>query len=368
MKGTEEYLGQIASCTDCDLCTGVCAFSVVGEKELYSPKHKIAQLEKIANGEELSQDEYDTVYLCTRCGVCNDVCPVDIDLAGIIQHERGLLTRQGREPEKTAHIANNILTSYNPKGEKNEHRNDLWITEDLKLDPESKIAYMAGCWIAFKNVDIARDTVRILNACGITPRAIEEERCCGLFLVDNGYLDEMKEYAKSFTDYLESLGIEKIITSCPGCYIILGKAYESLYRKPSYEVVHAMDVFEQLYDDGKMKIKKQHGIVSLKDACPMKDMFDVPRKLLGAMGKDVQEIKGETTFCCGAPAGAKPNYPELSGKIGKVSLDRSSNTDTMVTYCSFCKHHFDGIKDAEGITSPEVKDIASVLWECLDKT
>jgi hypothetical protein len=40
----------------------------------------------------------------------------------------------------------------------------------------------------------------------------------------------------------------------------------------------------------------------------------------------------------------------------------------MVTYCSFCKHHFDGIKDAEGITSPEVKDIASVLWECLDKT
>ena len=367
MTKTDRYLEQIATCTDCDLCTDVCAFSVVGKREEYSPKTKIAQLEKIANNEELTQDEYDSVYLCTRCAVCNDVCPEDIDLAGIIQHERGLLTKQGREPEKTAHIANNILTAYNPKGVENDNRNDLWITDDLRLDPTGKTAYMAGCWIALKNVDIARDTVRILNACGIEPRAIEGERCCGLFLVDNGYLDEMKVYAKEFTDYLESLGIEKIITSCPGCYIILGKAYETLYRKPKYEVVHALDVFEQLYEEGKIRFKDSPETVSLKDACPMKDMFDIPRKLLRAMGKDVQEIKDDTTFCCGAPAGAKPNYPELSGKIGKVSLDRGSNTDTMVTYCSFCKHHLDGIKEAEGIKGPEVLDIANVLWNSMER-
>ncbi len=367
MTKLEAYLDQLSLCSECGNCTDACVFSVMGDNELYSPHHKIAQLEKIAKNEALTKDEYDTVYLCSRCGVCNDVCSEGIDLMGIIQYERGLLAKQGREPEKTTHISHNIMTSYNPKGVENDNRNDLWITDDLRLSPNGKTAYMAGCWVALKNVEIARDTVRILNACGIEPRAIEGERCCGLFLVDNGHIDEMKAYAKSYTDYLESLGIEKIITSCPACYHIMGKAYASLYRKPSYEVVHVLEVFKQLYDEGKITFKKGSGSVSLKDACPMKEMFDIPRALLKSAGKDVQEIKGETVFCCGAPAGAKPNYPELSEKIGKVSLERSSNTDTLVTYCAFCKHHFDGIKDKHDIPSPVVKDISSVIWECMER-
>ena len=360
-------LSQIATCLQCNDCGAMCPFSVVTGNDAYSPQNKILQLEPLMKGEVLSPEGYDAVYLCSRCGACNDACPAGIDIMAIIQCERGLLQEQEREPQKTTHISHNILTAYNPKGAPNDNRNDLWITEDMVLSPDSTTAYMAGCWIALKNVSIAHDTMKILNACGITPRAIEGERCCGLFLIDNGHLDDMRAYAKEYTEYLEALGIKTIITSCPACYKVLGTEYEALFRKPAFEVKHVLQVYKELYDSGKLSFEPQSGTVALRDACPLKDLFDIPRELLAAAGYEVKEIKNEHVFCCGAPAGAKPNYPEISGAIGKVSLERSKGSDAIATYCSFCKHHLDGIKESEGEEGIPVEDIASLLVKAMKR-
>jgi len=360
------FLDEVNKCTECGECGRICPISFVSDKEIYTPDNKIRQLEKIEKNEELTQDEYDTVYLCSRCGACNDVCPEGIDIYGIIQYERKLLADQGREPDKTKHISNNIFTKYNPKGMDIPDRLALWGADDLEFSEDSDMAYMAGCWVTLKNVSIAQDTVRILNACGIRPKVLDGERCCGLFMIDNGHMEDIKKYAKEYTDYIESQGVKKLLVSCPACYNVMKNMYSELYREPKYEVISAVDLFKQLYDEGKIKLKKSSGKVSIRDACPLKDIFDKPRELLNAMGYEIDEPFDGEVFCCGAPAGVKPNYPEISNAIGKVLLDRAKGNDCIVSYCPFCLYHIDSIKESENIDMPTL-DLANLIWKNMEK-
>ncbi|MBN1786059.1 MAG: (Fe-S)-binding protein [Candidatus Methanofastidiosa archaeon] len=360
------YLDQVNKCTDCGECGLICPICHVSDKGIYSPDNKIRQLGKIERNEELTKDELDTVYLCSRCGACNYVCPEDIDINGIIQYERSLIAKQKREPEKTSHIANNIITRFNPKGMDVPNMASMWVAEDLKFSEDSKLAYMAGCWVALKNVEIAQDTVRILNACGIRPKTLEKERCCGLFVIDNGHFDEIRRYAKEYTDYIESQGVEVLLVSCPACYDVMKNVYPELYRKPKYRVVSALEMFKDLYDQGKIKFDRTKGKVSMRDACPMKDVFSIPRELIGAMGYEIIEPFDGKIFCCGAPAGVKPNYPEISNAIGRITFEKSKDAEMIVSYCSFCKHHLDTISEADGSGLPVI-DLSSVIWKNMRK-
>jgi glycerol-3-phosphate dehydrogenase subunit C len=358
---------QVNECTECGECNLICPICAVDDRAVFDPEHKIKLLKKVEDNEPLSQEEIDSIYLCTRCGACNDVCPVDIDISGIVQYERSLLAKQGREPEKTTHITNNILTKYNPKGLDNEDRASLWATEDLQFSDTDPVGYMAGCWVAFKNAHIAQDTVRLLNECGVTPRLIPDERCCGLFVIDNGHLEEAREYAKSYTDYLESLGIKRLLVSCPSCYNVLANMYPDLYREPKYEVVHTIEFFKELYDAGKLEFnKKEEGRVMLKNACSLKGQFDKAQELLEAAGYEVFDPFDQKVFCCGAPAGVKPNYPEISNAIGRFALDKREDAMCVATYCPFCMHHFDGVREAHQIETP-IEDLASLLWKSMKK-
>jgi glycerol-3-phosphate dehydrogenase subunit C len=332
---------------------------------MFTPENKIKILGKIETNEPLTQGELDSIYLCTRCGACNDMCPMDIDIAGIVQHCRSLLAKQGREPEKTTHIARNIMTKYNPQGLEEEDRCALWVTDDLRLSDESSTAYMAGCWVAFKNVQIAQDTVRLLNACDVTPRIVPEERCCGLFLIDNGHLDEAREYAREYTEYLESLGFEQLLVSCPGCYNVLNNIYPELYRAPKYKIVQTIEYFKELHDRGILELGNAGRTVMIKDTCHMKEQFDNARALLKAAGYEILDPFEKSRFCCGAPAGMKPNYPEISNAVGKYSLDRIGDAECVATYCPFCMHHFDGVREAYDM-KVSIEDIASLLLHSMD--
>jgi len=358
----DPYQTAVDSCIDCGKCGEVCPISMVSDNPIYTPDSKIKLLSKIAGGEELEKDEFDTIYLCTRCGVCDDVCPEDIPISDIIQHERELLAKQGREPERTKHIVSNILEKKNPGGFDNSKRMD-WITEDLKLSKDSDIGYMAGCWVAFKHPEIAQATIRVLNSCGIEPRIMEEEQCCGLFVIDNGHLDEAREHAKNYVDYIESLGIKQLIVSCPACYGVLKFQYPKLYRNTKFEVLASIEVFKKLIEEGKLKPKQIDGMATLKDACPLRHMYDVPRSILASMGVEMKEMFNKQTICCGAPAGVKPNYPEIADAIGMLHLQKASEMSSlMVTYCPFCQYHLEGVSQKSDVKVP-MKDIAVLLEE-----
>lgn len=360
----DPYQELVDSCIDCGKCGETCPICMVRDNPVYTPDSKIKLLAKLAAGEELEKDEFDSIYLCMRCGACDDVCPVNIPLMKIIQHERELIVKQGKEPEHTKRIVSNLLEKKNPGGFENSQRFS-WITDDLRLSKKSDIAYMTGCWVAFKHPEIAQATVRVLNSCGIEPMVLEEERCCGLFIIDNGHLDEAREYAKNYVNYIESLGVKKLLLSCPACYGVLKFYYAELYREPKFEVLMTMELFKDLIEEGKLQPKKTKATVSVKDGCPLKHMYDVPRDILTSMGMDIAEIYNKKTLCCGAPAGVKPNYPDIADAIGMLSLKKAKEiSELMVTYCPFCLYHLEWVNEKYEVNVP-MKDIANILEESI---
>lgn len=359
----DEDLLAIDYCIDCGKCYDVCHISKVTDNK-YTPKSKIMLLVKLLDDDELEQEEINDIYLSTRCGACDDVCPMNIPITDIIQREREILAKQGKEPARTSQICNNILEAGSP-GRMDASIRNSWVTDELELDDNSDVAYMAGCWIAYAHQDIARSTIKILNAGGIIPRIIPEEKCCGLFLIDNGHLDEAREHTKKYVEYLESLGIKKVIASCPGCYEVLGKEYPKLFREPDFEVIYSLSLFNQFIDEGKIKPKKMDRTVSVRDACAIMEISDMPRKILSSMGVEVKEMFNRKHACCGGPAGVKPNFPEISSKTAMLTIEHFKDTpDGTVSYCPFCYHHLESVckeKDEE----MDMQDISIMLLESI---
>lgn len=357
-----DYKQAVESCIDCKKCWDVCPVTKV-KGEGYTPQGKMQLLSKVESGETLEKEEFDDIYLSTRCGACDDVCPVNIPIKDIIQYERHLLAEQNKEPEKTKGIVNNILVHNNPGGKDNSKRFD-WITDDLKLSDNSEIGYMAGCWISYAQPEIARSTIRVLNSAGIEPRILKDEKCCGIFLVDNGHFDEMKTHAKNFVDYIESLGIKKLIVSCPGCYKTLNESYPQLYRDLNFEVVPSIELFDLLIKEGKIQPSDLNLSVPLKDSCHLKNNIDTPRNILNNMGVEVIEIFDRDVVCCGAPAGLKPNFPETSSNIAGLSLRKSNDvSNLMVAYCPFCIYHMNSVNNY----NLQIKDISQLLEDSIQK-
>ncbi|MDW7732096.1 MAG: (Fe-S)-binding protein [Methanolobus sp.] len=353
---------EISSCIDCKKCWDACPVNRVTEGNRFTPQGKIESLEKIIAGEELSKDEYDNIYLSTRCGACDDICPVNIPITDIIQYERELLAKQGREPAKTTAISNNIIERNSPGSMDPATRFD-WITDNLDIAESSETAYMAGCWVAHSQPEIARATIRLLNHAGIRPMILKEEKCCGLFLIDNGHFEQAAEHARKFVDYIESLGVKKVIASCPGCYLVLSHDYPELYRELNFKVEHSLNIFRDMIADGTLKPKKLDYTVSIRDACPLRKSKDVPRSILASMGVEVKELFDGRQVCCGGPAGLKPNFPDISADIAMMSVrGYKEKADMMVSYCPFCMHHIGGVcksKDEE----LKMKDVSVLLAE-----
>ncbi|WP_367343728.1 (Fe-S)-binding protein [Methanomethylovorans sp.] len=355
---------EISSCIDCKKCWHVCPVNIVTEGNRFTPQGKIRSLAKIIAGEELTQDEMDNIYLSTRCGACDDVCPVSIPIIDIIQYERELLAQQGKEPAKTTAISRNIIERNSPGGMDPAARFD-WVTDDLEIAESSDIAYMTGCWIAYSQPDISRSTIRLLNHAGIKPMLLKEEKCCGLFLIDNGHLEEAAKHAKKFVNYIESLGVKKVIASCPGCYLVIGQEYPKLYRELNFEVELSLNVFKDLINDGTLRPTKLDYTVAVRDACPLRKSKNVPRDILLSMDVTIKELFDGKHICCGGPAGLKPNFPDIAAEIAMLSVnDHKKNADMLISYCPFCMHHIGGVCTSKG-EELNMKDVSMLLAESI---
>ncbi|OUJ18110.1 Fe-S oxidoreductase subunit, GlpC family [Methanonatronarchaeum thermophilum] len=358
----DDYRTIVSRCTDCGNCADVCSICRVVDDSVYSPRSKIELVGKLEDGLFLEEEELDSLYLCTMCGLCDDVCPEDIPLSDVIKYERGLVAVRGEEPEKTPHIIDNILEAKNPGGFDNSKRMD-WVSDDLEFSDDGEIGYMAGCWISFKYPEIAQQTVKVLNKAGIKPQLIEDEKCCGLFVTDNGHTAELELYAKDYTMEIENQGIQTLVVSCPACYGQMNDMYPRLYREPEFEVKLSMEVYKDLIEEGKLELEETEGELSIKDGCPVSHLFNIPREIVDEMGYSVKELFEDETICCGAPAGVKPNYPEISEKIGKLAIDKAKETrDGMVTYCPFCQYHYEGIEESKDI---QMQDLTTLLHKKL---
>ena len=370
------------ACTACARCQDVCPayesgktlnpMQIVMDVKNYGTEHGKELLANLVPEEKIP-DRFgrDAIWACTTCYACVEACPVHIEhVPKLMDARRHLVLEATEYPKELQVLFDNLENHSNPWGIGAHKRADWAKDLGVKVGEPAEVLYFVGCAGSFdgRNKEVARSTAKLMKEAGVDFAILGEmEGCNGdpARRAGNDYL--FQSLAETNIETFKSVGIKKIVTSCPHCYHTIGKEY------PDYgmdcEVVHHTQMLADLRKEGKIKTRERDFSLTFHDPCYLSRIdgeVDAPRDALGGEIIEMHRCKNKT-FCCGA-GGARMWMEEDSDKRvntirAKEALD--TGAEQIVVSCPFCMTMIsDGLKEM-GEERP-VKDVSEVILDHLE--
>jgi len=317
----------------------------------------------------------DSIWACTTCLSCMEVCPIYIEhVPKIIDMRRHLVQMEAKFPEELLNFFDNMEQRSNPWGIAPADRNK-WVGDlNVPMFEKGQTEYLfyVGCFGSFdarsKQVTVA--ITQILNAAGLSWGILgKDEKCCGdsMRRLGNEYIfDQM---ARENIKVYEEKGVKKIITLCPHCYTTLKNDYKQFGT--SFEVIHHTELIAQLLEDRKLRTDRtDFGRVVYHDPCYLgrhNGIYDAPRAALQIVtGNQPVEIgrNHRRSFCCGAGGGRMWLEENLGTRINHARVEETLKEypKTISVACPYCMTMFeDGLKDKGLDKDVQVLDVAEIV-------
>ncbi len=262
-----------------------------------------------------------------------------------------------------------ILKENNPYLERHEDRLK-WIPKGKETTGESEILYFTGCTAPYRQPEISRAFLEVMEAAGVAVHVAPEEWCCGSVCFRVGATDIGLALAEHNVELFKSLGVKNIVTHCPGCYKTLKQDYPRLVGELPLRINHASEYVESLLREGKLKLNRNvDGRVTYHDPCHLgrhADMYDPPRRVLESIpGMELVEMERirQDAWCCGAGGGLKSAFPDSALKVGRERIREARQTEAhyLVSACPFCRQN---LRDSAG-EDIEVYDLLELLTRAI---
>ena len=322
----------------------------------------------------------ETLWSCTTCGACREVCPVFIEHPNDILRMRTnlVLAQEGRVPAELANAFQGLERNGNPWGLGADSRFDWAEGLDIPVmgeldDPESvEYLFFIGC---AGNYDMrsqkqAKAAVDVLKAAGVSFAVLgPEESCCGdsARRAGNEYLFQMlaEQNIETFNEYK----VKKIVTGCPHGYHTFLKEYPQFGG--NFEVIHLSQLITDLMHQGRLKVDNKVGTkMTLHDSCYLgrwNDIYDEPREVARSVAGNGGFIElprhGSRSFCCGAGGGRfwmEEDSPRINEDRAKEIVE--SGADVVAVACPFCTTMItDGLKAFDKEDDIKVLDLAELV-------
>jgi heterodisulfide reductase subunit D len=359
---TAGQLFEMDACTKCRMCAQVCpavAASQDGELSAVwrmNALRAILQgrggfLRRLFGGKPPSEEELkhfsDTVFRCTLCANCEEVCPVGIGLKDLWLSLRMDMVHSGSYPPKIDVIRKNLAGSRNVFDEDNEER-AAWV-EDMRNAPgdglvkdHAEVVYFTGCVAAYFPMaqKIAASLAEIMIACEVDFTLMgEDEWCCGFPLLGAGLQDQFREFAEHNMKAVRVKRAKKVVFACPSCY----QAWREHYP-PGIEIAHASEFLLDLLREGRVPMKDTPLTVTYHDPCDLgrgARVFDAPREAIRSIpGVRLVELprNREDCQCCGGGGNLEMLDAALATEIAKRKLEEvvATGAQAVVTSCQQC--------------------------------
>ncbi|MFK5953530.1 MAG: hydrogenase iron-sulfur subunit [Desulfobacterium sp.] len=368
------------ACQDCGKCTSSCPLALCGKD--FSPRTLVGSL--IA-GEIDSENVKNNIWSCLTCGTCYERCPSEVNFPLLIQDLRSVLFNRKESHQTHGGFFHSLMRSMTSPGLQQKRWADLPVT--IKTDPESKTLFYGGCAPYFdlffrnhqqvKNAKVLNDGLRLLNFFDVTPRILENERCCGHDLLWSGDRENFLKIARINGDYLNSLGIEEMITACPECYKTFIQTYKENGIELNFKVTHLYEFLDAELERGAVTIENPDVNFTYQDSCRLNSMEtvrDLPRKLIRRFSKGnfvEMQNHGKTALCCGNSAWIGCDAFSKALQVKRLTQGRNTDSDAMLTSCGKCRIHLGcAMEDpfAGDQLKMELMDLTSVIadhvrWE-----
>ena len=383
-----KQLMELDACTRCGECMNPCPINVQGAADLYIPAEKISMLRRIIGRERgllgrlLKRNRdmspqlttlSENTYLCTLCGRCQQVCPVNIDQRNLWISVRHELVERGHAPAVLDQVIEITRKEHNVLDYPNEER-AMWVEfmddvpDHLYQKERADVLYFVGCIGSFSPAvqEIPTSFLRLLEAAGEDFAVLgEEEWCCGFPLIIAGLPEEAEALRQHNLEKLEKLGARTVVFSCPSCYY----TWNNYYKLEGVELLHSTQYIHRLITQGRLEIKEIEQTTTYHDPCDLgrgMKVFEPPREIIKAGAKNFVELpqNRERGYCCGGGGDLEMIDADVTNKIACDLLNavQSTGAEMVVTACQQCKRMLlNSISTEE--SAMEIKDIVELVME-----
>jgi Fe-S oxidoreductase len=306
----EPYLEDIRErCTECGACTRECAFLT----HYGTPK-------AIANSCDFSSPRYQaTAYECSLCGLCNAVCPENLDPCGLFLEMRRLYVEGGNFDE----TAFRAILGY-------ERRGTSALFSWYGLPRGCDTVFFPGCNLPGTRPEVTRRMFRHLQK--IIPAIGIVLDCCTKPSHDLGRRAYFESMFGEMIAYLSGRGVKTVLVACPSCFNVFQHYGKGIRVRTIYEVIQESGGIEGMRSDDRE--------VVVHDPCALRSEANVHqaiRSLLTGMELTVAEMEhcGKRTVCCGEGGMVAYVKPEFAGSWSGVRA-REYGGRQVITYCAGC--------------------------------
>jgi Fe-S oxidoreductase len=333
---------------------------------------------QIINGFEERQLESGLGWECLTCGKCQVNCPQGVDIVGLVKDMRVKMKARGVDGLVAHDSILNPMYSIMMSPEI-KPRKQMYLTEDVKTDPDSKTLFFVGCAphldapfrgdVGYKGIDSTNDAIKSLNLIGIIPAVIDEEKCCAHDYLWRGERAVFEAFGKQNAETLKKY--DTIITACPECYRTLAVEYKDLLGI-DLNVKHLLEV---VAEHGDRLTSKDREEVTYHDSCRLgrfMNIYDEPRKVLEASGYKVREMTDsrENALCCGVPTWVSCNDENKKIREKKLNDAMATGAKKLIVPCPKCEIHLRCLKvdkSEEGKYPIEIVNLSTVIRESLEE-
>ena len=254
-----------------------------------------------------------TLWSCTTCMHCVEVCPVGVEhVPTIVQLRRSLVDEGAMDPTLQTALQN-LATQGNSFG-KSARMRARWTKgldfqiPDARKTPV-KYLWFVGDFASFDDrlQENSRALARILRTAGVDFGLLyDAERNAGNDVRRVGEEGLFEMLAEHNIETLRQARFEEIFTTDPHSLNTLRNEYPE--RGGSYKVWHYTELLAHLLESGAIRARKLGYKVTYHDPCYLaryNGVTEAPRRILRALGCELVEMprNGVNTFCCGAGGG-----------------------------------------------------------------
>ncbi|MFC4425558.1 (Fe-S)-binding protein [Deinococcus navajonensis] len=335
----------------------------------------------------------ESVWACTTCGACMEVCPVqDEQMLDIIDIRRHQVMVAGEFPAQLQTAFRGMERASNPWGISRDKR--LEWAEGLRVptideNPEPDVIYWVGCAASYDPgaQKVARSFVQLLDKAGVNYAVLgKKEACTGDSARRAGNEFLYQQLAQENVETLNQIAPKLIVTTCPHCMNAIGNEYRQIGG--DYQTIHHTEYLERLVTLGKLPLAELDQNVTYHDPCYLgrhNGVYDAPRTLITRMAGEVLDLERqrESSFCCGA-GGAQfwkeeeegrervsdNRFRELQARLDRAAEASSEYEQTgkvVAVGCPFCKSMMNSTPEKAKRDDIVVKDVAELMLESMQR-
>lgn len=367
-------------CIKCTVCTVYCPVAAVNP-DYPGPKQAGPDGERLRLKKPNFYDE--ALKYCINCKRCEVACPSNVRIGDIIQAAR--IKYSEKKPKLRDFILANtdlvgtlstpfapiVNTTLGLKPVKSildgvlkiDHRRtfpkyafgtfESWYKKQAVSQKNfpKQVSYFHGCYVNYNNPQLGKDLVQVMNAFGIGVQLLKKEKCCGVALISNGFIQQAKKQAEININSIRESIVEKqmpVIATSSTCTFTIRDEYPNLLGVQNAEVRDQVELATRyIY----RLMRRQKVNLNFRKDKKIKVAYHTPCHMekLGWSYYSIELLKLipniELTIldsqCCGIAGtyGFKKENYKTSQAIGNSLFKQieDSDIDYVVTDCETCK-------------------------------